>query len=248
MFAAKTYRRRFRMHTDLDFYTRFAQDVIDGIETDTVKVFRPDDVDALANVQDADGAILLDARCTLPVRVREWLPVVCQFIRWESAYDRQAVGEGHEKAMAYYRSNAGEVLWPEAFDPAGPGALFAGAVLRREKCIDAGTKDEAAQCDRLRFVLAHEMVHAIHAMRYVVPAFINWRTFWRDVLNSGGCCDLLGSNHHCRTGFLDHYGTELELAEVLQFWPSHGKRWFDAFHEKAAAGVKPPPRPRATAS
>jgi len=219
------------MGIDLDLYTRFAQEVIEGIENDTVSVFRPDDDHALDEVYDAEGAILLDARASLPVSLREWLPVVCQFIRWESECDRQIGRGGDEKAVAYYRSNAAEVLWPEeGFDAAGPGALIAGIVLRRDRCIDDGAKDEAAQCDRLRFVLAHELVHAIHAMRFVVPAFMDWRAFRREVLHDGGRCDLVGSNHKFRSGFLDRYGTELELAEVLEFWPSQGKRWFEAWH------------------
>lgn len=219
------------MSIDLDLYTRFAQEVIEGIENDTVLVFRPDDDHALDCVQDADGAILLDARASLPVSVREWLPVVCQFIRWECLCDRLIRGDRDEEAEAYYRNNATEVLWPvEGFDAAGPGALIAGIVVRRDKCIDDGAKDEAAQCDRLRFVLAHELVHAIRAMRFVVPAFMDWRAFQREVLHEGGCCDLVDSNYTFRSGFVDHYGTKLELAEVLQFWPSQGKRWFEAWH------------------
>jgi hypothetical protein len=232
MSKAKVYRRRFRTCINLDLYTRFAQEVIDRIENDTINVFRPDDSGALDDVRDAGGAILLDARATLPVSVREWLPVVCQFIRWDDEYDRGRARDGadEKKVLAYYYNNAGEVLWPKGRDFTGPGALIAGVILRRERCIDDCAKDNVVQYDRLQFLLAHELVHAIHAMRFVVPAFMDWRTFQREVLRYGGCCDLLGSNHASRTGFLDHYGTELELAEVLRFWPSYGKRWFKACH------------------
>jgi hypothetical protein len=231
--AMKTYRRRFQTAIDLNLYTRLAQEVIDGIENDTINVLRPDNEDALVEVYDTDGAILLDARATLPVSVREWLPVVCQFIRWESECDLAAIGrDRHDQAVAYYRSNAYEVLWPFwGAGAAGPGALVAGIVLRREHCVSSGIQCTAAECDRLRFVLAHELVHAFHAMRFAVPAFMNWRLFRREVLGEGTRCDILGSNHEDRSGFLDSYGTELELAEVLQFWPSQGKRWFETWQE-----------------
>ena len=235
--AMKTYRRKFQTTIDMDLYGRFAQEVVDGIENDTVNVLRPDDENALAEVQDRDGAILLDARATLPVSVREWLPVVCQFIHWEGELDIVfgGGGEGRDTTAAYYRSNASEVLWPVgSFDAAGPGALVAGVVLRRSQCVGDGAQCTPAECDRLRFVLAHELIHAIHAMKFVVPAFMNWRAFWRKVLGEGARCDLLGSNHEIRSGILDRYGTELELKEILQFWPSQGQRWFDAWHSSPA--------------
>ncbi len=227
----KTYERQFETFIDLSIYTHCAEEVIDGIENDTVNVFRPDDEHALDNVQDTDGAILLNARATLPVSVREWLPVVCQFIRWECACDVASCGRNKlDNAIAYYRSNAKEVLWPEwGWEAAGPGALVAGIVLKHEKLIGVIDDTTREQC-RLKFVLAHELVHAIHAMRFVVPAFMDWRTFWRDVLHEGGCCDLVANNSDCRTSFLDDYGSENELAEVLQFWPSQGKEWFEACH------------------
>jgi len=38
-------------------------------------------------------------------------------------------------------------------------------------------------------------------------------------------------NDSFRNGFVDRYGSELELAEVLRYWPSRGQQWFDAFHQ-----------------
>ncbi|MCK4659906.1 MAG: hypothetical protein KAV82_10335, partial [Phycisphaerae bacterium] len=76
----------------------------------------------------------------------------------------------------------------------------------------------------------HELVHAFHAMRFVVPAFMDWRKFWQDVLYEGGRCEFLCSNAQFRNVFVDHYGTDDELGEVMDFWPSQGKRWFEAWH------------------
>ena len=160
----KTYKRRFQTHIDLQIYSRFAEEVICGIETDTIYVFRPDDEHALDYVLDEDRTELIDARATLPVSVREWLPVVCQFIRLETECDRALHGPG--ECVAYYRNNANEALWPQESEPAGPAALLAGIVVRYE-----ALKDQDTEYNRLKCVLAHELVHAFHAMRFVMPAF-----------------------------------------------------------------------------
>lgn len=224
----KTYKRQFQTHIGLYPYEPIVEEIIAGIENDTINVFRPDDEDALVHIQDEGGAALLDARATLPVSVREWLPVVCQFIKWDCCVAAHECVE-RDNALAYYDSNASEVIWPEGEDdPAGPGALVAGIVLRQQQCIGDTAKDAATTCNRLRFILAHELVHAFHAMRFVVPAFMDWPAFWQNVLTDGTSCDILNTNHGYRTGFVDHYGTEFELAEVADFWPSQAQKWFDA--------------------
>jgi len=228
----KIYERRFETHISLGVHTCLAQDVIEEIENDTMMVFRPDDEDALEEVADESGALLINERATSPASIREWLPVVCQFIRWESQYD-EAIGECDKKtdAAAYYRSNAKEVLWPEGeIHPAGPGALVAGIVLMQEKCVGYAIDLTEQQCSRLKWVLAHELVHAFHAMRFVVPAFLNWQTFWEKVLAEGARCQALRINADYPRLFLDDYGNENELGEVTDFWPSQAKKWFDAWH------------------
>lgn len=231
----KTYKRQFQTCIDLDIYTHYAEEVISGIENDTVNVFRPDDEHALDYVEDEDGATCLDARLTLAVSIREWLPVVCQFIRWECDCDVVALGHGEDNGAAYYRSNAREVLWPLwGFDAAGPGALIAGIVLKRDKILTDTAQGDPTESEGLKFVVAHELLHAFHAMRFVVPAFMDWPKFWGEVLNEGGCCDLLVNNHCCRTGFIDDYASENELAEVLSYWPSQGKRWFEAWYSSSS--------------
>ena len=228
----KTYMRAFETQIDLEIYTRYAEQVISMIERDTINVFRPDDESAAAEVHDEHGNYLMDAGATVPASIREWLPVVCQFIRWGDQFDRETYGGGKDDhAIAYYRSNACDVLWPVyRFDAAGPGALVAGIVLRQDQMTDILRNFDAAACDRLRFILAHELTHAFHAMRFVVPASTDWPTFWDKVLREGTNCDLLCSKEGFRTGVLDHYGSELELGEIMEFWPSYGKTWFDAWH------------------
>lgn len=225
----KTYVRKFQTINELGRYEQIADEVIKGIEIDTINVFRPDDEDALVRVRDSDGASLLGDRAKMTVSIREWLPVVCQFIRWEYECDMAEHEGGDHDTLAYYSSNACDVLWPKnmAGLPPGPGALVAGITLRWEQCVGS-EQNTARELDRLMFIVAHELVHAIHAMKFVVPAFLDWQTFCKVVLHEGAGSDLLILNHGYRNDFLDNYGTEMELKEVLQFWPSQGKRWFEA--------------------
>jgi len=199
----KTRTRRFaKTRIALEMFTRYAQEVIDAIEYDTVMVVRPDDESALYGMFNERGEYLVDACCTIDASIREWLPVVCQFIRWElptDSCDRDKEGD----VLAYYRSNAAEVLWPcDLSFPQGPAALVAGIAIPYQTPTrlpdDPTTQMEALQC-----IIAHELVHAFHAMRFVVPAFMDWRTFQQAVLRDGCACDLLQSNVNERSLCLD---------------------------------------------
>jgi len=44
--------------------------------------------------------------------------------------------------------------------------------------------------------------------------------------------ERLASNHDGRGLFLENYGHENELAEIMTFWPSQGRKWFEAFHKQ----------------
>lgn len=213
----KTYERRFETtHIDLGRWTHVAEEVIAGIEKDTLGVFRPDDASA-----DDTGAVFLNARATLPVSIREWLPVCCQYIRWG---DEETI---KDHLRGWYQSNACAILWPESSTcrPPGPGSYVAGITLRANKCISA--KDDATGCNGLKFLLAHELVHAIHEMRFVVPAFLNWSAFWHKALNDGKRTWHVAANIHEAGMLMDtDYGDKLEVAAVAQFWPSKASSWF----------------------
>lgn len=225
----KTYERIFQTNIDVDSYRDCVQAVIDRIENDTINVYRPDDEEALCPVMDDDGATRVDARALTPVSIREWLPVVCQFIRWNGPLDEQSSRSGKRGGVvAWYQSNALSVLWPPGdAAPAGPGALIAGIVLIPERCVDYADAD--APCDRLMCVVAHELVHAFNAMRWVVPAFMDWDSFYSKVLQEGALCDTLAICGGWRSLFVDDYGSDTELAEIQTYWPSQAERWFTAF-------------------
>ena len=235
---AKTYLRRFRKPwVNLDLFSRCAEEVIDEIENETILVYAPGDcIVEQCTGRDAEGREFIDPdTATVPANVKEWLPVVCQFIRWEQGILGTLDDEHDSNTCAWYASNANRVMWPpedtDAMDVAGPAALVAGIVLRREKLIDNAVMTNpkwTKQWHRLKCVIAHELVHAFYAMRFIVPAFTNWRKFWKESLHEGSIADSLLWNHFDSQLGLDDYGGENELAEILRFWPSQGRQWFEA--------------------
>ena len=212
--------RVFKLVIEVPLYYRLVENVLDTIENDTLMVFSPDDENALCEAVNADSEILVNKRATLPISIREWLPVGCQLIIRKNATKE----EPH--TLAYYHSNGADTLYPATGEePPGPAAFYGRICL-----LDAAfPREESEQAtDAFRFVLAHELVHVFDVMRIVVPAVMDWNVFWDKVLRQGTQCDLLNSALEHKRVFLDNYGTEHELAMVKEFWPSHAEKWFRA--------------------
>jgi len=210
--------RVFKLVMDVPLYSGLVEEVLDTIENDTLRVFRPDDQQALHQETNVAGEILVNKRATLPVSIREWLPVGCQLIT------RYGSPEPH--TLAYYQHNGPETIFPvTGEEPPGPAA-FCGRIC----LLDAVFLDEETENanDALRFVVAHELVHVFDAMRFVVPAVMDWPSFWGNVLNQGTQCNLLHSCLEHKSLFLDSYATENELAMVKEIWPSRADKWFVA--------------------
>ena len=197
----KTLRRTFLLSIDVPLYAPLVQDVIDTIENDELKVFRPDDEDALKTVFNRKGEILLNARATLPVSIREWLPVGCQLIRVHDG-GRMPVG-CPEDTLAYYQHNAPGCIFPGQIGAiAGPAAFF-GWIIVLAKSLpqdDSPRSREAFQC-----IIAHELVHVFDIMRIVVPAVMDWRTFRRKALCEGCHDDMAASHYDDNARFIDPF-------------------------------------------
>ena len=92
-------------------------------------------------------------------------------------------------------------------------------------------RDDITTEHKFKCIIAHELVHVFDMMRFVVPAFMDWRSFWTHVLEEGSACDILQSRFNCISSFVDCYGEESELAMIEEDWPSQAKIWFDAFRQ-----------------
>jgi hypothetical protein len=77
-----------------------------------------------------------------------------------------------------------------------------------------------------QFILAHELAHVFDALKYLVPAFKNWRAFWKNVLNEGCNINAMYERLTDKTIFLDDYGHNNELEGIRDYWPSRADVWF----------------------
>ena len=202
------------------------QSVIDSIETDTVYVLRPDDDEAFCPTTDAQGREVIGGRASIRVKVKEWLPVVCQAVEF-------SLDEHPQGAAASYANNFIGAILPEGAIRVPPGpAGFRGEIVvyRQTYATVVRTLKRAPKkaVDMLSFVIAHEPVHAIDMMKLVVPAFMNWDEYWATGLCQGHACEdaMVFCGMHAKV--LDSYGSDNELARVRDYWPTRAKRWFDA--------------------
>lgn len=164
------------------------------------------------------------------VRILDWLSAACQVIRMESVDEAEQL-EQREQTVAWYRQNSAETLFPSFAEhrPPGPAAFMGEIVLTQSHALPLLLARDQRSHDALRFVLAHELVHAFESLPFIVPAFVDWDTYWEVGLASG--CDsdeacFLKSRHAVT---LDDYGGAGELRAIKRYWPSSAKVWFDAF-------------------
>ena len=226
---SKTITRKFNLENSLLYpnLKRWADEVIDSIEKDKLLVFDPKDEDALRSQSDENGAELILSGAKMPISIKEWLCVGCQCIRYK---DRRGDGKAAPNEGACYQHNGAKVLWPEhpEWEPEGPAA-FVGEILISPQTQDKMTSgDDISTENKFKWIVAHELVHVFDIMRFVVPAFMDWRNFWERLLDEGCSCDILQSRFHAITIFVDCYGEENELAMIEEYWPSQAKIWFDA--------------------
>lgn len=220
--STKSKTRTFKLTIDVPLYAPLVESVINGIENDTLHVFHPDDQDALNTELDRNGAIRLNKRATLPVSIHEWLCLGCQTIERGASDD--------PRCWAFYECNVREVILPLVSEnPPGPTA-FMGKIVLTSRCFPKDTSQ--AQADACSFIIAHELVHVFDVMRFLVPAFMDWRQFWSKVLSEGSCCDIAAGMLERKRLFLDDYGSNREKAMMAEFWPSKADKWFRAFRKQ----------------
>lgn len=79
-------------------------------------------------------------------------------------------------------------------------------------------------------MFAHELTHVFNLVKVVVPAFMDWKNFWKICLDQGFVNDLVGSDLSFCDEILDRYATDSELKSVQAYWPSKAGVWFDVFN------------------
>ena len=244
-------RREFKLVVAESCYRNLVLDVLNSIENDVIHVFSPEDENAFLQnseaasasvVQEAAastgagasqnrvwGTVILDRRANIPVSIREWLPVACQWIGLCPFKDEQADSYG------FYRSNTSGVILPidAEVPPLGPVGFNGYIALNSAKCV---TLAKERGEDAVRLVIAHELVHAIDMLRILVPAVQDWEAFWTRVLGQGTPSYSVADFFETPSEILDQYGTVDEYLRILAFWcKERTDAWWTAFN-----GTPPP--------
>jgi len=223
--------RVFDLQIALPPYNEVALDVLNSLETDRLMVFDENERGALESALGAGREIDLSRPATKEASIRRWLAAGCQVIRWD-------VGDEIEEklrqrgVMAMYRTNAAQVMYPPGVGhlPFGPAA-FMGEIIVNADCFPMG--DSEITTKRLQFVLAHELTHVFDMMQLLIPALKDWRKFWRNVLEDGAACEKACMFRSRQGTFVDHYGSEDELAMVKEYWPTKAQDWFVALRVRS---------------
>lgn len=235
-FRSKTIRREFQLDLgELGPFAPAVMEVLQTVQKDTIGVYRPDDEEAFRTRFDEGGHQVLHEAANLNVSIPEWLCAACQSIRWESEED--AAWEGRTSTtLAWYSHNTNGTLFAvnsrlgtgTLRKPVGPAGFQGEIVLTfgMQQWLCSGNEKDR---DKFRFVVAHELVHVFEGMRVIVPAFIDWDTYWERALRGGLQADAPAEIAQRSSKCLDQYGGLSELAMIEEYWPSETKRWCEAF-------------------
>lgn len=223
--AVKT-QRVFDLQVFLPPYDRVVADVLNALETDEIQVLQGYK-DSLKQVFSSAAEIHLQKARTQPASIRRWLTTGCQVIRWDVG-EEFTDNDRKRGRIALYTTNAAEVLFPEGAGhrPVGPSA-FLGSIIIDQQFFPP-EMDEVG-LNRLKCVIAHELTHVFDTLKYLVPAFVNWRKCWNDLLEAEGGVDPWREFHWAQGCFLDDYGTQNELSMIERYWPAEARVWFEAF-------------------
>src|SRR5688500_9884534 len=102
---------------------------------------------------------------------------------------------------SFDRCNAHESIFPvDGLCPFGPAA-FTGEIVLTERAFPKDNSPE--EIDAFAFVVAHELVHVFDAMRFVVPAIMDWKQCWNKMLQGGCRCEAARHALNDKTVFLD---------------------------------------------
>ncbi len=228
----KSRKRTYRFDIFLPPLQAAAWDVVQSIERHTVRVCDPANDRAMDDVWSPEGAFLVDSDATLEVPLEDWLAVGCQRMRWEEARDEPAMSD---ETLGLYSHNATAAFGGpyQESKPHGP-SVFVGEVILPRRMQNAylehsqNRRDSAAITRAFQLVVAHELVHVFDVLKYIVPAFMDWPRFWRDVLGEGTRSDLFFGRLCIKSRFIDDYGGPNELASLRDWWPSRATDWWRA--------------------
>lgn len=220
----KTYITEF----DLDGeHLDISKEVLECLEGRTVKVLNPVIV---------DGEIK-HSEIALPIL--EWLPIVCSSVSFDTTYGRyfgKDDGISHAYETLEHMDTATKmslnILNEIEFKkkkypfterkPNNMGKIVLARELKQSK-------------DAFRFVLAHEIHHAINILGFVYPAMLNWE----NLLDYCSVCHIDDFQYFAgmqTDELLDDHTNETELVALECFFGKSIREWHEAYLELCEKG------------
>jgi hypothetical protein len=220
---------------------KWAAEVVEKIQQKEIGVFHPDDKAAFFPERTGEREFVFSGRNILQVDLLEWLPVMCQAVY-------EANPPKGEKWWASYTSNLFEALFPYYDEgrygiPLGPSAYYGIIRINEDLSLHAeatwghytGGQYETPEFKEVNGValfqgaFAHELVHVVRHMPYVVPAFLDWRAYWRVACHEGRVIDEALHHVNALNSVVDDYREKGEFQELCWLWPEEiVKPWWDA--------------------
>jgi hypothetical protein len=228
-FKSRALLRKFELHLDrLGLCRDLVEGVFDCLASKTIRVHSPHDSGDPESESAEEGPGASRPRHPRRVNIADWFACACQRIRLEDESGRDQKRPGRTAAtLAWYANNFDQTLLPvdSSLVPIGPCGVEGEIVLTRTSL----SLLQRGEIDAFRFVVAHEVTHALDALTWVVPAFQDWDHFREsvDYLLSGP--DDIREILHQQWHATDDYGSPKELEMVERYWPGHAKQWLEAF-------------------
>lgn len=216
---AKTYHRRFELKIELGVYSPIVEEVLNSIETDTIKVLNYKYADPMRRLANPHRNFDIRSHLTVPVNICEWLPLACQIIRWDTCGE---LNGGRE--LTWYKCNLCDSFFSSPmfdFLPPGPAAIY-GEIIVHNDLQMCNNKNA------FKYIIASKLASAIDILRCLVPAFQNLKAFWDNVLVSYPNGEAMTWEDFIKPLFDDK---ESEFDAVQKYWPSQAETWFYAANE-----------------
>jgi hypothetical protein len=225
--------RQFRLSIYIDGrYKDWIEDVINNIEKETLRVFDAQKSGIFKNISFySEIDRFLEEKAEVEIKIPEYLPLACQSIRFfyeDSDKELEAEKEKYPNIPASYWSNIRETILSQRGSSSLSPSAFIGRIVLYDDIMDVLPLTKKESENPFKYLIAHELIHAFNVMRFMVPAFMDWDSFYKNVLESG--CDHWGAKQVLSRldNVLDSYGTESELNELKKYWPSNAEKWFNA--------------------
>ena len=252
------------LKTEFDFdnkHTKLANDVLNHLKQKTVdvpdakrkwnppwlKTYKPGNSlnNAIYNrlrtwQSPEDGEKLIKNWGTISIPILDWIPLVCKKVSFDTTLGIYFCSR-NPIVNAFEQKDKREDAQQLAIELQSKKRLQTDLVINYDKpspAFYAGEITIARECkksaDAFRFVLAHELQHAINKLEMVYPAITDWEGFCSNVLNIEEFSMDDYANHNLSDVALDKNTEKIHIRHLELYYGKSIHTWFKGYKEKTA--------------